>query len=130
MESTRSNALVLPHMSVGYNLARSLLRNDHDAEDVTHEAIVRAFRFFNGFSGDNPRAWLLTVVRNSAYTFLHQNRAGVQEYRRPRITRSGKLQECWVSGTSTARGRIRARTPHAAGRRHTSTSSALGPRES
>ncbi len=53
--------LVLPHMKAGYNLARWLLRNDHDAEDITQEAIVRAF--------------LLTVVRNSAYTFLQQNRA-------------------------------------------------------
>jgi RNA polymerase sigma-70 factor (ECF subfamily) len=67
--------LVLPHMRAGYNLARWLLRNDHDAEDVMQEAIVRAFRFFDGFSGTNPRAWLLTVVRNSAYTFLQQNRA-------------------------------------------------------
>src|SRR5438309_10896034 len=62
-------------MRAGYNLARWLLRNDHDAEDVTQEAIVRAFRYFDGFSGDNPRAWLLSVVRNSAYTFLQQNRA-------------------------------------------------------
>ena len=68
-------AVVLPHVRAGYNLARWLLRNDHDAEDVTQEAIVRAFRFFDGFSGDNPRAWLLTVVRNSAYSFLQQNRA-------------------------------------------------------
>src|SRR6266478_4077765 len=42
---------------------------------ATQEAIVRAFRFFDGFNGDNPRAWLLTVVRNSAYTFMQQNRA-------------------------------------------------------
>ena len=68
-------AVVLPHMRAGYNLARWLLRNDQDAEDVTQEAIVRAFRFVDGFNGDNPRAWLLTVVRNSAYTFLQQNRA-------------------------------------------------------
>ena len=68
-------AVVLPHLRAAYNLARWLLRNDHDAEDVTQEAIVRAFRFFDGFSGDNPRAWLLSVVRNSAYTFLSQNRA-------------------------------------------------------
>src|ERR1700687_547264 len=67
--------VVLPHMRAGYNLARWLLRNDHDAEDVMQEAVVRALRFFDGFSGTNPRAWLLTVVRNSAYTFLHQNRA-------------------------------------------------------
>jgi len=68
-------AVVLPHMRAGYNLARWLLRNDQDAEDVTQEAVVRAFRFFDGFAGQNPRAWLLTVVRNTAYTFLQQNRA-------------------------------------------------------
>jgi len=67
--------LVLPHLLAGYNLARWLLRNDHDAEDVMQEAVMRAFRFFDGFTGTNPRAWLLTVVRNSAYTFLQQNRA-------------------------------------------------------
>jgi RNA polymerase sigma-70 factor (ECF subfamily) len=67
--------LVLPHLGAGYNLARWLLRNDHDAEDVMQEAMVRAFRFFEGFRGDNARAWLLTVVRNSAYSFLQQNRA-------------------------------------------------------
>src|ERR1700730_6530615 len=39
------------------------------------EASVRAFRSFDGIRGNNPRAWLLTVVRNSAYTFLQQNRA-------------------------------------------------------
>jgi RNA polymerase sigma-70 factor, ECF subfamily len=67
--------LVLPHLDAGYNLARWLLRNDHDAEDVMQDAVVRAFRFFEGFRGDNPRAWLLSVVRNRAYTFLQQNRA-------------------------------------------------------
>jgi RNA polymerase sigma-70 factor (ECF subfamily) len=67
--------LVLPHLGAGYNLARWILGNDHDAEDVLQEAVMRAFRFFDGFSGDKPRAWLLTVVRNSAYTFLQQNRA-------------------------------------------------------
>src|SRR5436309_16007001 len=67
--------VVLPHLGAAYNLARWLLRNDHDAEDVVQEAIIRAFRFFDGFSGENPRAWLLKVVRNSAYKFFHQNRA-------------------------------------------------------
>ena len=66
---------VLPHLAAAYNLARWLLRNDHDAEDVVQEAIIRAFRFFHAFSGTNSRGWLLTVVRNSAYTFLHKNRA-------------------------------------------------------
>ena len=68
-------AVVMPHAKAAYNLARWLLRNDHDAEDVMQEAVVRAFRFFDGFNGNNPRAWLLAVVRNAAYSFLQQNRA-------------------------------------------------------
>ncbi|HEX4383563.1 MAG TPA: sigma-70 family RNA polymerase sigma factor [Myxococcales bacterium] len=71
--------LVLPHLGAAYNLARWLVRNDHDAEDVVQEATLRALRFFDGFSGENPRAWLLTVVRNSAYTFLTQNRTKAEE---------------------------------------------------
>ncbi len=67
--------LVLPHLPAAWNLARWLLRNQHDAEDVMQEATVRAFRFFDGFRGDSPRAWLLAVVRNCAYSFLQQNRA-------------------------------------------------------
>ena len=66
---------MLPHLGAAYNLARWLLRNDHDAEDVAQDAIVRAFRFFDGLRGQSPRAWLLSVVRNSAYSFLQQHRA-------------------------------------------------------
>ena len=68
-------AMVLPHLRAGYSLARWLLRNDQDAEDVTQDALVRAFRSFDGFHGGNARGWLLTVVRNSAYSFLQKNRA-------------------------------------------------------
>jgi RNA polymerase sigma-70 factor (ECF subfamily) len=67
--------VVVPHFEAGYNLARWLLRNDQDAEDVMQDAVVRAFRFFEGFRGDNARGWLLSVVRNTAYSFLQQNRA-------------------------------------------------------
>jgi RNA polymerase sigma-70 factor (ECF subfamily) len=67
--------VVLPHLGAAYNLARWLLRNDHDAEDVMQDAVVRAFRSFESCRGENPRAWLLSVVRNRAYTFLQQNRA-------------------------------------------------------
>jgi RNA polymerase sigma-70 factor (ECF subfamily) len=52
-----------------------LTRNDQDAQDVTQEACLRAFRFFDGYRGGNLRAWLLTIVRNTCYTWLHQNRA-------------------------------------------------------
>ena len=66
---------VLPHLDAAYNLARWLTRNDQDAQDVTQEACLRAFRFFDGYQGGNMRAWLLTIVRNTCYTWLHQNRA-------------------------------------------------------
>jgi RNA polymerase sigma-70 factor (ECF subfamily) len=61
-------------MDAAYNLARWLTRNDQDAQDVTQEAFLRAFRFFDGYQGGNMRAWLLTIVRNTCYTWLHQNR--------------------------------------------------------
>jgi RNA polymerase sigma factor (sigma-70 family) len=66
--------VVLPHLDAAYNLARWLVRNSHDAEDVVQEAYLRAFRFFGGFQGGNARAWLLKIVRNTSYSFLETNR--------------------------------------------------------
>jgi len=66
---------VLPHMDAAYNLARWLTRNNQDAEDVVQEAYMRAFRFFSGFHGGNARAWLLTIVRNTCYSWLKKNRS-------------------------------------------------------
>ena len=68
------NQVLKPHLGAAYNLARWLVRDDHDAQDVLQESLIRAFRFFHGFSGENPRGWLLTIVRNGAYTFLRHNR--------------------------------------------------------
>jgi RNA polymerase sigma-70 factor (ECF subfamily) len=70
----RFEQAVLPHLDAAYNLARWLTRNDQDAQDVTQEAFLRAFRFFDGYQGGNLRAWLLTIVRNTCYSWLHQNR--------------------------------------------------------
>src|SRR6266853_431537 len=66
--------MVLPHLDAAYNLARWLAGNDHDAQDVAQEASLRAFRFFGNFRGENARAWLLTIVRNTFYTWLRKNR--------------------------------------------------------
>jgi RNA polymerase sigma-70 factor, ECF subfamily len=66
--------VALPHLDAAYNLARWLTRNTQDAEDVVQEAYLRAFRFFGGFRGGNTRSWLLKIVRNTCYTWLHQNR--------------------------------------------------------
>ena len=62
-------------MPAAYNLARWLTRNDHDAEDAVQEAYLRAFRSFDRFRGvSEGRAWLLTIVRNTCYTRLKQDR--------------------------------------------------------
>lgn len=66
---------MLPHLDAAYNLARWLAGNDHDAQDVAQEACLRALKFFGSFRGDNGRAWLLTIVRNTFYTWLRKNRS-------------------------------------------------------
>jgi RNA polymerase sigma factor (sigma-70 family) len=71
----RFEQTVLPHWRAAYNLARWLTGYDQDAEDVVQEAYLRAFKFFDGFRGEDSRAWLLTIVRHTAYTWLRQNRA-------------------------------------------------------
>jgi RNA polymerase sigma-70 factor (ECF subfamily) len=71
---TRFEQSILPHLDAAYNLARWLTRNEHDAEDIAQESYLRAFKFFDGFHGTDARAWLLAIVRNTCYTWLHQNR--------------------------------------------------------
>ena len=68
-------AAMLPHLDAAHNLARWLLRNEQDAQDVVQEAYLRAFKSFGGFHGSNGRAWLLTIVRNTSYTMLKKNHA-------------------------------------------------------
>lgn len=70
----RFEEIALPHLAAAYNLARWLLHNDEDAEDVVQESFLRAFKSFNGYYGGNSRAWLLTIVRNTCYTWLQKNR--------------------------------------------------------
>jgi len=74
-ELTSFEAIMLPHLDAAHNLARWLLRNEQDAQDVVQEAYLRAFKSFAGFRGSNGRAWLLTIVRNTSYTLLKKNRA-------------------------------------------------------
>ena len=64
---------MLPHLDAAYNLARWITRNDHDAQDVVQEAVLRAYRFFGGLRGE-PKPWLLAIVRNSCFSWLQVNR--------------------------------------------------------
>ena len=73
-QKIRFEQLVLPHLDAAFNLARWLLRNPADAEDVVQEAMLRAYRFFEHFRGGDARAWLLQIVRNSCYTWLEKRR--------------------------------------------------------
>src|SRR6266849_429548 len=64
----------LPHMAEAYRLAQWLTGNAYDAEDVVQDAALRAFRGIKGFGAVNARAWSLTIVRNTAYSWLTKNR--------------------------------------------------------
>jgi len=66
---------IFPHLDAAYNLARWLTRNEQDAEDVVQEAYLRAFKFFDSFHSSDARPWLLTIVRNTYYTWLRHEQA-------------------------------------------------------
>jgi RNA polymerase sigma-70 factor, ECF subfamily len=70
----RFEEIALPHLGAAYNLARWLVHNQQDAEDIVQEAYLRAFKFFSGYYGGDSRAWLLTIVRNTCYSWLQKNR--------------------------------------------------------
>jgi len=65
---------MLPHLGAAYNLARWITRRDTDAEDLTQEAYIRALKYFDGYRGGDTRAWLLSIVRNTCYTWLQRTR--------------------------------------------------------
>jgi RNA polymerase sigma-70 factor (ECF subfamily) len=71
----RFSAVVVPHLDDAFALARWLTGNRTDAEDVVQEASLRAYRAIATFAGGNARAWVLTIVRHTAYTWLRRNRS-------------------------------------------------------
>jgi RNA polymerase sigma-70 factor (ECF subfamily) len=71
----RFQSVVMPHFSDAYALARWLTGDRADAEDVVQEACLNAFRGIGSFAGVNARAWLLTIVRRTAYVWLKENRS-------------------------------------------------------
>jgi RNA polymerase sigma-70 factor (ECF subfamily) len=66
--------MILSHLDAAYNLARWLVHNGTEAEDLVQEACLRAWKSFSGFRGENSRGWLLAIVRNTCYTWLRKNR--------------------------------------------------------
>src|SRR3954465_9108426 len=76
--ASRFEEVVLPHLDEAYTLARYLVRDEHDAQDVVQDATLRALRHFDGFRDGDARAWLLPIVRNCCFSF----------HKKPRVDRS------------------------------------------
>ena len=75
----RFERVIMPHLDAAYNFARWVTRNEHDAEEAVQEAFLRAYRFFGSFRGEDGKAWLFAIVRNTCYTLLGQQSAGPHE---------------------------------------------------
>jgi len=73
-ELTDFEAVILPHLDAAFNLARWLLGNEEDAQDIVHDSFLRAHRYFASFEGGDGRAWLLGIVRNTCMTSLRSKR--------------------------------------------------------
>ena len=73
-DKARFTRVVMPHLADAYALARWLTGDRMDAEDVVQEASLRAFRAIGGYAGGSARAWVLTIVRHTAYSWLSKNR--------------------------------------------------------
>ena len=71
----RFEQIVLPYLDDAYTLARYLVRDEHDAEDVVQEAVLRALRYFGGYRDGDARAWLLAIVRNCCMTWHRRQRS-------------------------------------------------------
>lgn len=83
--AARFNAVVVPEIPVMWRAACAICANHADAEDLMQDALLRAFRFLDSFDGDHPRAWLLTIVRN---TYRNGGRR-----RRPNLFATGEIPE-------------------------------------
>jgi RNA polymerase sigma-70 factor (ECF subfamily) len=73
-DNARFASVVMPHIDDAYRLAHWLTGNRADAEDVVQDASLSAFRGIRGFAGGSARAWVLSIVRNTAYSWLRKNR--------------------------------------------------------
>jgi RNA polymerase sigma factor (sigma-70 family) len=73
-ERSAFDEIFLPYLPEAYRLAQWLAGNASDAEDIVQEASIRAFRGIKGFGAVNARAWSLTIVRNTALSWLTKNR--------------------------------------------------------
>jgi RNA polymerase sigma factor (sigma-70 family) len=95
--SERFGEIVMPHLADGVALARWLSGNASDADDIVQEACVRALKAIDGFRGGSGRAWLLSIVRNTAYSWLARERS-------PTLVMVGDLGDVEEAATGSASG--------------------------
>jgi RNA polymerase sigma-70 factor, ECF subfamily len=74
-DNARFRRIVMPHLDEAYRLAHWLTGNRADAQDVVQDASIRAFRAVREYAGGNARSWVLSIVRNTAYSWLRKNRS-------------------------------------------------------
>lgn len=99
-EAADFDRIFIPHMDAAYNLARWLVRDEHDAQDVVQEAYLRAFKYAPGFRGGDPRAWILAIVRNVAFTWLKRNRGADPPAEFDEQVHSGTIEETGLESDS------------------------------
>jgi RNA polymerase sigma factor (sigma-70 family) len=73
-KTRRFEQLIMPHLDSAHNLARWLVHNDSDAEDIVQEACLRAYKYLDGFEGGDPIGWLLAIVRNTSFSWMKHKR--------------------------------------------------------
>ena len=95
-ERRRFEAQVLPHLDAAYRFARWLSSVPGHADDVVQDAMLRAFRGYGAFRGDDPRAWLFAIVRNCHITLLTQQRRRAAEPLPDELDESAALIETGV----------------------------------
>jgi DNA-directed RNA polymerase specialized sigma24 family protein len=82
--------VILPHFNAAYNLARWLVADATQAEDIVQHAMLRAFRYFSSYKGGDGKSWLLRIVRNVVYSTLTTRRGGTTSIDDAGMTADGK----------------------------------------
>ena len=66
--------LMLPHLDAAWRLAVAMVRDDAAAQDIVQESYLRALKAWWRFVPGNEKAWLLTIVRRRALSWLKGRR--------------------------------------------------------
>jgi RNA polymerase sigma-70 factor, ECF subfamily len=73
-QKRKFEGMVMPYLADALSLARWITGNVTDAEDVVQDAAIKAYRAVDSMRDGQPKAWLLSIVRNTAFTWLAKNR--------------------------------------------------------